>query len=173
MFAAGRGISTGIIGVKKTKKKPKRTDLTLRERLYLPFMWTTCVTCFLGLILLSGGIAMVVIGYFAKHFSAVILLPQLPSNNTQNHTDVFISDPKLQGILKSLCYFGPPIMAIGAFVIILSCVVVCETRDKVLDLVKDQRQEIMKTRPDFYDLIQREIRRREEDIKRGWFNQYI
>ena len=51
---------------------------------------------------------------------------------------MFISDPKLQGILKGLCYFGPPIMAIGAFVIILSCVVVCKTRDKALhvDLVK-------------------------------------
>ena len=165
-------VSAGIVGVKRKKKKPKRTDLTLRERLYLPFMWTTCVTCFLGLILLSGGIAMVVIGFFAQHFSAMILLPHLPTNNTQNQTDILISDPELQhvqGILKSLCYFGPPAMAIGAFIIILSCVVVCETRDKVLDLGKDQRQEVMRSRPDFYDLILREIRRRGEDIKRGMF----
>ena len=156
-----------IAGLKKKKKKPKRTDLTLREKLYLPFMWTTCATCFLGLILLSFCIAIVVIGYISKYFSAVILLPQQSSNNTKNLTSDFTSDPALKDIQNISYYFGPAVMAIGAFAIIFSCVLVCETRDNVLNLEEDERQTVMKTGPDFYELILGEMRRKEDRLRRG------
>ena len=153
MYAAASGISTGIFGVKNTKKRRKRTNLTLKESFYVPFMWTTCATCCLGVIFFTGGLVMIFIGYMAK---------DIP--------ETFVSDPTLQGIFRRMCYIGAPLMALGAFTMILSCVVVCETREKVLDLEKSERLQVMKAGPNFYDLILKELRAKEEARRKGWYD---
>ena len=56
---------------------------------------------------------------------------------------------------------------IGAFGIILSCVVVCETRDKILELSKTSGDDLLKKRPNFYELILMELQRLEAGAAAG------
>lgn len=44
--------------------------------------------------------------------------------------------------LKYLIYIGPVIMSCGSFAIVFSCVVVCETRDRVLQLLEKRRKQL-------------------------------
>ena len=152
MFAASRGIS-GIAGVtKKTGHRPKES-LPLRERLYIPCMWSTCGGCFVGLVIFCGGTALVVVAYFADHFSSSVIIEH------HHNTTVIVtnSNSTLKFFLHALSYIGPIIMGIGAFLVIMIVVVVCETRDKVLDLMQKQRKgKDVKKNPDLYKLIMEE-----------------
>ncbi len=63
MFAASRGISSRIIA-NKTKNtdeidqnlyfKRKKHEIPLKQKFYVPFMWSTCSGCLVGLIILAG-----------------------------------------------------------------------------------------------------------------------
>ena len=44
--------------------------------------------------------------------------------------------------LKYLIYIGPVVMSCGSFAIVFSCVVVCETRDRVLQLLEKRRKQL-------------------------------
>ena len=171
MFAASRGISSRIVGAGKRSKdgpngghrKRKRRKMTLKQRMYLPFMWSTCVGTFLGFIVLCGGTAMCVVGYFAEYFATTETV-----SNTSNGTDIVITkDSSMQFHIKNLTFVGPIFMGIGAFIIVVACVVVFETRDKVLDLMEEQQRTAAKKKPDFYDLIVAQMKKKEEDILRG------
>ena len=164
MFAASRGISVRIAGVKaKEEVKAKKRKVPIKERLYVPCMCTTCGGCLLGFFILCAGSVMVITAYFAK-----FLYPKEVIKVQNNQTDsAIVNNFSFVLHLKSFSYIGPPFMAVGAFIMILTCVVVCETRDKVLDLMHGQRRSDMKKRPDFYELIMMEIKQREEDTLKG------
>ena len=149
MFAASRGIS-GIAGVtKKTEHRPKE-KLPLRERLYIPCMWSTCGGCFIGLLIFCAGTALVVVAYFAEYFSSTVT-----TEHRHNSTVIVTNrNAALKFFLHALSYIGPVIMGVGAFLVIMIGVVVCETRDKVLDLMQKQRKgKEVKKNPDLYKLI--------------------
>ena len=106
---------------------------------------------------------MCVVGYYAEYFATTKTV-----FNTTNGTEVFISrDTRMQFHIKNLTFVGPIFMGIGAFIIVVACVVVFETRDKVLDIMEEQKRTAAKKRPDFYDLIVAQMKKKEEDILRG------
>ncbi len=170
MFAASRGISSRIVGSTRRKnvdaEEKQKRKVPLRQRLYVPCMWPTCASCLFGLIIFAAGFTMVVLGYLAECFSQRENNDS-PANNTLN--SVIFDDPScLHYHLRKLSYIGPLIMAIGAFGIIVSCVVVCETRDKVLELSDAEGRTLIKKRPNFYELILMELRRQEARAAAGW-----
>ena len=78
---------------------------------------------------------MVVLGYLAECFSKRDNNESPSANNTLN--SVIFEDPScLHYHLRKLSYIGPLVMAIGAFGIIVSCVVVCETRYGIIFWLK-------------------------------------
>ena len=171
MFAASRGISSRIVGAGRRSKdgpngghrKRKRRKMTLKQRMYLPFMWSTCLGTFLGFLVLCGGTAMCVVGYYAEYFATTETV-----STTVNGTDtVIIKDSSMQFHIKNLTFVGPIFMGIGAFIIVVACVVVFETRDKLLDIMEEQQRTAAKKKPDFYDLIVAQMKKKEEDILRG------
>ena len=171
MFAASRGISSRIVGAGRRNKegpnnghrKRKRRKMTMKQRLYLPFMWSTCLGTFLGFLVLCGGTAMCVVGYYAEYFATTETI-----STTVNGTDiVIIKDSSMQFHIKNLTFVGPIFMGIGAFIIVVACVVVFETRDKLLDIMEEQQRTAAKKKPDFYDLIVAQMKKKEEDILRG------
>ena len=63
-----------------------------------------------------------------------------------------------------MAYIGPVFMGVGCFVIVVACVVVCETRDRMIKLMeeRDKEKRAKKARvikPNFYDLIIGQVRR--------------
>ena len=171
MFAASRGISSRIVGAGRRNKegpnnghrKRKRRKMTLKQRMYLPFMWSTCLGTFLGFLVLCGGTAMCVVGYYSEYFATSETI-----STTVNGTDiVIIKDSTMQFHIRNLTFVGPIFMGIGAFIIVVACVVVFETRDKLLDIMEEQQRTAAKKRPDFYDLIVAQMKKKEEDILRG------
>ena len=106
---------------------------------------------------------MCVVGYYAEYFATTETV-----SNTSNGTDIVITkDSSMQFHIKNLTFVGPIFMGIGAFIIVVACVVVFETRDKVLDLIEEQQRTAAKKKPDFYDLIVAQMKKKEEDILRG------
>ena len=106
---------------------------------------------------------MCVVGYYAEYFATTETI-----STTVNGTDiVIIKDSSMQFHIKNLTFVGPIFMGIGAFIIVVACVVVFETRDKLLDIMEEQQRTAAKKKPDFYDLIVAQMKKKEEDILRG------
>ncbi len=106
---------------------------------------------------------MCVVGYYAEYFATTTTMQR-----TVNGTEIVISrNSSMQFHIKNLTFVGPIFMGIGAFMIVVACVVVFETRDKVLDILEEQKRTAAKRRPDFYDLIVAQMKKKEEDILRG------
>ena len=79
-----------------------------------------------------------------------------------NHT-VITKNSNLHYHISNLAYVGPMFMGVGAFIIIIACVVVFETRDKVFELINHQRMTSLKQNVDFYDIIVENMKMREEE----------
>jgi len=66
---------------------------------------------------------------------------------------------------RGLAYAGPIVMSFGCFAVVFACVVVCETRDRVLETMEDRVRRGLPARPpggiraDFYALVV-EVRKR-------------
>ena len=140
---AFRGEHTGgFFGRPKKKKKEKR-----KFRCYVPFMWSTCVALWGGFSVLCGGTAMCITGYYAANFTSIQV-----SNQTHTWSEV---DPIPYALMWNMTYVGPVLMGFGCFAMVIACVVVCETRDKMLRIMENDEKLGKKTttKPDFYDLV--------------------
>ena len=164
MYAAGRGISGRIAGTgggpkPKTKKskEQEKSGLTLKQRLYVPCMWSSCLSCCSGSVLLFGGMAMSFMGYYAEFFSTKITTFNL--NNTIHQS--LHTDTALKFHINNFMYIGPLFMGIGTFLAIVACVIVLETRDKVLDMMEAKQWQSYQKKADFYDLICLELKKKE------------
>ncbi len=134
------------------KKKPKE-----KFKCYIPFMWPACVALGVGTVVLAGGTALAVTGYFAHDFgndtmlnSSLVAGWPAPEDRDTRHS------------LSYLIYVGPITMGFGCITIVIACVVVCETRDKMLRIMAENKRRGRKTRtkPDFYDLVIKNFKRR-------------
>ncbi len=158
MYVASRGISRIVGAGTSVSAKPKERR-PLRERLYMPCMCSTCTGCLLGIVFLSGGAVMVVLGYFADNLS-IKHTPTIQGNGTSEI--VVTRDSYIFFWISSLTYVGPLLMSVGTFCIVIACVVVMETRDKVLEIVDVRKRALVQKKPDLYDLVLAEIQRHEE-----------
>ncbi len=70
-------------------------------------------------------------------------------------------DNSLKFHISNFMYIGPLLMGIGTFLAIVACVIVLETRDKVLDMMEAQQWKSNKNKADFYKLICLELRNKE------------
>ncbi len=162
MFAAGRGISN-IVGTKAkkgpTKVRKKRSKLTLRQRMYIPCMWSSCLSCCSGFSMMFGGMAMSFMGYYAEYFASSGETALIPSyNGTEEYLHI---NSALKFHISNFRYIGPLFMGLGTFLAIVACVIVLETRDKVLEMMEEKQWKKYKKKADFYDLIVLEMKRKE------------
>ena len=67
----------------------------------------------------------------SNHKKNIFLLDSYKSNNT-GHLEA----------VRYLIYVGPIIMSFGSFAIVFACVIVCETRDRVLDLLEKRTKQL-------------------------------
>ena len=151
MSAARAGLIAHVVNRKFIRpsvftKNGKTIDPARRLRFFMPFMWGTCIGVFVGAIILAGGAAMSTVGYYADHYA---------TTNTTNGTHITASSKNrsMYYHLTNLTFVGPIFMGIGCFVIVVACVVVLETRDK---MVKDLLNNLAKPVPKkhtFYDKI--------------------
>ncbi|KAK2145787.1 hypothetical protein LSH36_657g00002 [Paralvinella palmiformis] len=147
---AFRGEHTG--GFFGRPKKKKKDEEKRKFRCYVPFMWPACAAVCCGLLVLCGGTAMCVTGYYARNFTTIEL-----SNGTNTWYEI---DRIRYALMWNMTYVGPILMGFGCFAIVIACVVVCETRDRMLKII-EQNEKLGKkthTKPDFYDLVIKRLR---------------
>ena len=130
--------------IPKRKRRVKDTKKALR--FFIPFMWGTCIGVFVGLIILGSGAAMCATGYYAEFFSKAEV-----SNGT--HVMEVRRDHRKIYHMSTLTILGPVLMGIGCFVIVVACVVVFETRDKIVSEVIAHSVSNASKKHDFYDVI--------------------
>ena len=107
---------------------------------YVP-MSKQCIPCTKGpcgallvaIILLSLGAVMCNFAFHAETYSTIKI-----SSNNQTAT---IKDHSLYSGLKSLTYIGPTFMGIGAFLVIVCCVLLFDIREKRLKLAAKEQAE--------------------------------
>lgn len=174
MYVASRGITGRVVGTsqKRTEHETNKQRVSLQHRLYVPCMCSTCGGCLLGMLIFSGGAALVVLGFLAQFISD----PELPLDDTSHLTTqmtnnfthaVIEKDVNMKMHLKNLAYFGAMVMAVGGFVLIFVCVIVFETRDKVFELMARKKITTLKKNPNFYELIIESLKLQEEDHYTG------
>ncbi len=135
MFAASRGITSRIIAGKakntdeielRSYYKRQKHEIPLKQKFYIPFMWSTCSGCLIGLLILAGGIAMCIAAFYAEHLATY----EINSPHFENKTASMVKkmDKSKHFHIRNLTYIGPIFMGVGAFVMVIACVVVFETR---------------------------------------------
>lgn len=121
---------------KAKKKKPKR-----KFRCYVPFVWQAMAAACAGVVVVAAGAGLCVVGYYADRMRNS--LPRRLDNVTSAWMEGEETRQQLCGFCrwKVLIYVGPALMSCGSFAIVFSCVVVCEMRDKLLEIM-DEREEV-------------------------------
>jgi len=178
MFSAGRilrqnrrlsSLPAGGGGVARQRPKEKR-----KFRCYMPFMWSALALSFFGLTVIVTGTAMCVAGWYLGHFGADDLLP----TSVIGSPNATAAEGQVLGIsveippARGLAYAGPVVMSFGCFAVVFACVVVCETRDRVLETMDDRVRRGLPARPpggidaDFYTLVVEFRKRRMERQRR-------
>lgn len=180
MFSAGRILRQnrrlsslpaggGVIGPTRQRPKEKR-----KFRCYMPFMWSALALSFFGLTVIVTGTAMCVAGWYLGHFGADDLLP----TSVIGSPNATAAEGQVLGIsveippARGLAYAGPVVMSFGCFAVVFACVVVCETRDRVLETMDDRVRRGLPARPpggidaDFYTLVVEFRKRRMERQRR-------
>lgn len=150
MFVARAGLRqlrTGADGNHPFAYRPKKKKEKQKFRCYIPFMWSTCVAIFTGFAILSAGLLMCVFGYFGDDSHR-----QRVDNSTRSWN---VTETSGINHMRGLTYIGPVLMGFGCFIIVVACVVVCETRDRMLKIIAQAEKQKKKvtTKPDFYDLV--------------------
>ena len=125
----------------------KRNRKKVPFQCYIPFLWSTFIGTMAGFAIMTGGCAMCVVGYYADYYSSVPI-----RNATHSYS---LRDDSAYLRLRSLTYIGPILMGTGCFIVVVACVVVCETRDKVLRAraEEDPKKRKKKKKLEAYDLI--------------------
>ncbi|CAH1774795.1 unnamed protein product [Owenia fusiformis] len=129
---------------RKLKRKKRRTS---KYRFHLPFLWRACVACILGLLIIGGGGAMCSFGFLADEYST----SEHINKTTKARYDIV--DHQLRSHLKNSVYGGAVLMGFGLFVIVVSCVIVCDERDRQIKEMEEADVEREKNKPSFYDAI--------------------
>lgn len=123
---------------KAKKQKPKR-----KFRCYVPFLWQAMAAACAGVVVVVAGAGLCVVGYYADRMRNS--LPRRLDNVTSAWTEGEETTRQQQPCgfcrWKALIYVGPALMSCGSFAIVFSCVVVCEMRDKMLEIM-DEREEV-------------------------------
>lgn len=86
------------------------------------------------------------VGYYADHFGTTFI---------DNGTDVIVGSKDNHKIhhISNLTYVGPIFMGLGVFIVVVACVVVFETRDKIIQDALSNHSSTKPRKPDFYDKI--------------------
>ncbi|ELU09919.1 hypothetical protein CAPTEDRAFT_201969 [Capitella teleta] len=143
--------------------RPKKKQKT-KCYCYVPVVWQAIVAVMCGILALMAGTAMCTFGYYA-----IPLPTSAPRNETEDGEDEKV--PNLNGEeyghLHNLAYVGPVLMGMGCFVIVVSCVHVCEVRDqKIKEFEERRRAEEAKrggkklAKQRVYDRIMKQLRAR-------------
>ncbi|EEB13010.1 hypothetical protein Phum_PHUM218550, partial [Pediculus humanus corporis] len=90
-------------------------------------LWNACKALSIGLLLLTIGTSMAVVGYYADQLS-------IRSEKRGNST-VKIKNESQGFHLNNLSYAGPIIMGIGGFIVVAACVMTFEARDSAAKVV--------------------------------------
>lgn len=128
-------------------------------------MWQALVLALVGTLLIIGGIVMCTFGYLADN----AVIPTPPSDLEGSTTEEGVVTvgalttveqyPYYSHCVRYLIYVGPVLMGSGCFLVVVASVVVCETRDKILDILERQKQSPVnvsqqtKPKPDFFRLV--------------------
>jgi len=164
MFSAGRilrqnrrlsslpaGSLTGAPAAKPRRKEKRKF------RCYLPFMWSALAMSFVGILIIVGGTVMCIAGWYLGHFDDEPEPEVVPAANATPAVVGVVSMEILPG--RGLAYTGPVIMSFGCFAVVFACVIVCETRDRVLETMDERVRRGLPARPpggidaDFYALV--------------------
>ena len=157
-------------GVLSQNKKYRKVTLSLRQRLYIPFMWSTCGSCLVGFFILFSGTVMCMAGYFPKYFNELETVETVKIIGNTTHiilNDVIVNEPAISVQLRKFKYFGPMLMGLGIFIIVVTFVVVLEARDKIMEIRMEQEKSVRLMTPDFYDLIVSDMIRKEQLARDG------
>ena len=102
-------------------------------------------------------------GYYAELFATS--LKETTVNNITHETHQINDNLKFH--IGNFRFAGPLFMGIGTFLSIVACVVVLETRDKVLEMMEERQWKDYKKKPSFYELIVVEMKKREIEKYKG------
>jgi len=98
-------------------------------------MWPALLMTLVGLLLIGGGVAICTAGYYLTYstgnitdYSEITQLLSSVDNGTSTNIET-----------KLLIYFGPILMSFGVFSIVISCVIVCETRDAIIHIMETEK----------------------------------
>ncbi len=89
MYIASRGIKGSVIGTFHRNKEKEKSKVPVKHRLYVPCMYSTCLSCFLGLIIFGGGATLVVLGFVSQYLRSTdvsSLDNMLQMSETANNT---------------------------------------------------------------------------------------
>ncbi|GAB1601702.1 uncharacterized protein LOC115218496 [Argonauta hians] len=133
---------------RRRPKRKVRRPFKLADFINIPCLLPTLIGTLIGFLISIGGIAMSILGYYPESsiLNQNIRLPMKPPEPPRNIH------------LKVLAYIGPPIMAMGAFMVIVSCVMYCEFRDKYLRVEDEIRIRSLKKEA-IYELVVESFRR--------------
>ena len=104
-------------------------------------------------------------GYFPKYFNELetVETVKIIGNTTQIIlNDVIVNESAISVQLRKFKYFGPMLMGLGIFIIVVTFVVVLEARDKIMEIRMEQEKSVRLMTPDFYDLIVSDMIRKEQ-----------
>ena len=103
-------------------------------------------------------------GFYAEYFATSIQTIQTAENGTEKYLHI---NTALRYHIANFMYIGPLLMGLGTFLAIVACVIVLETRDKVLEMMEEKQWKAYKKKVDFYDLIVLEMKRKQVAACRG------
>jgi len=133
-------------GSKKSEEKPK---IHIKKHVDKKTLWTACRIVIGGMAIMVLGLLMTVMGYFDRDLAAAALF-----NSTTGISHVIVDD-SLRYKLKSMQYIGPIMMGVGMFMLIISCVITLESRDRHAQIIQETS-----------DQIKREASRREQNTRK-------
>lgn len=141
--------------------QPRKMKDRRKFRCYVPFVWQALMATCIGFLVILIGIALCVVGYYADHIQSLTAPRRLDNitsalslaSREKYGPEGKAADEGTSGrgggesgagttgynYLRCMIYIGPALMSCGSFAIVFSCVVVCETRDKLLEFM-DERE---------------------------------
>lgn len=124
-FVPARSTSISMGSVAKKRKKQKKTRIVVKKSLDRSTFYSVCRATLFGILLIGLGAAMSTLGYYKDHFAT-------ESVHNGNSSENFINSSTRRQY-ESLSYVGPCIMGVGAFVLMIACVMTMEGREQNTD----------------------------------------
>ncbi|KAL3107829.1 hypothetical protein niasHT_017061 [Heterodera trifolii] len=122
------------------EQRAQQARLVVRKHVDSKTLWTACANVIFGIVMISIGLVMTVIGYFDTANS-------VPSAAQQTQSPDQFADFGLLGyIMKSMQYIGPVFCGIGMFLMIIACVITLESRDRHAQVIQEESAELRRSR---------------------------